>query len=350
MGYLGTKPANQITDSTLIADGTITTADLASGLTVNFADGSASTPSITNDGDTNTGIFFPAADTIAFAEGGVESMRIDSSGNVGIGTSSILAKTQIQVGDVMPAGSGNMNTGVVIQQSGVGQALNFGSSSTNGYSWINSAYSNNSGIAAPLVLMTGATERMRIDSSGRVQIGTTNTNPSISNNFGVVIGSGGDGNAYAGVIQASSNGSSALILNRGGDNGNTVAFFRSGTNVGTISVTTSSTSYNTSSDYRLKENIAPMTGALAVVGQLKPCTYTWKTDGSQGQGFIAHELQEVVPECVTGEKDAVNEDGSIKAQGIDTSFLVATLTAAIQELKAELDIVKAEVTALKGTE
>ena len=91
-----------------------------------------------------------------------------------------------------------------------------------------------------------------------------------------------------------------------------------------------------------------MTGALDLVQQLKPVTYNWKIDGSDGQGFIAHELAEVVPDCVTGEKDAVNEDGSIKAQGIDTSFLVATLTAAIQELKAELDTVKAEVATLKG--
>jgi hypothetical protein len=86
-----------------------------------------------------------------------------------------------------------------------------------------------------------------------------------------------------------------------------------------------------------------MVGALDKVAQLKPCTYKWKSDGSNGQGFIAHELAEVVPDCVTGEKDAVNEDGSIKPQGIDTSFLVATLTAALQELKAELDALKAKV-------
>ena len=68
--------------------GAVSSANIANDVTINFADGSASTPSITNNGDTNTGIFFPAADTIAFTEGGVESMRIDSSGNVGIGKSS----------------------------------------------------------------------------------------------------------------------------------------------------------------------------------------------------------------------------------------------------------------------
>jgi hypothetical protein len=119
-----------------------------------------------------------------------------------------------------------------------------------------------------------------------------------------------------------------------------MAFKRNGTYTGGISQTDAATSYATSSDYRLKENVAPMTGALAKVSQLKPCTYTWKASGEASQGFIAHELAEVCPEAVCGEKDAVYEDGSIKSQGIDVSFLVATLTAAIQELKAEFDVYK----------
>jgi hypothetical protein len=72
-------------------------------------------------------------------------------------------------------------------------------------------------------------------------------------------------------------------------------------------------------------------------------TYTWKSDGTDGQGFIAHELQAVVPDCVSGEKDAVDEEGKPVYQGIDTSFLVATLTKAIQELKQEIDELKAKV-------
>ena len=91
-----------------------------------------------------------------------------------------------------------------------------------------------------------------------------------------------------------------------------------------------------------------MTGALAAVSQLKPCTYSWKADGSAGQGFIAHELQAVVPDCVHGEKDAVDAEGNPVYQGIDTSFLVATLTAAIQELKAIVDAQAVEIAALKG--
>ena len=99
-----------------------------------------------------------------------------------------------------------------------------------------------------------------------------------------------------------------------------------------------------------------MTGALATVAQLNPVTWNWKADGESGQGFIAHELQAVVPDAVTGEKDAVetytDEDGNEqtrpKYQGIDTSFLVATLTAAIQELKAIVDAQAIEIAALKG--
>ena len=106
---------------------------------------------------------------------------------------------------------------------------------------------------------------------------------------------------------------------------------------GNISSNGGTTSYNGTSDYRLKENIAPLTGALATVSQLKPVTFTWKGDNRNDNGFIAHELQEVLPNAVTGEKDAVNSEGNPIYQGIDPRNIVATLTAAIQELKAEFD-------------
>jgi hypothetical protein len=106
--------------------------------------------------------------------------------------------------------------------------------------------------------------------------------------------------------------------------------------------------FNNLSDYRLKHSIAPMTGALEKVALLKPCTFKWKNNDSESQGFIAHELQEVVPQCVSGEKDAVNEDGAIKPQGVDPRYLVATLTAAIQELKALVDVQAARITALES--
>jgi hypothetical protein len=130
---------------------------------------------------------------------------------------------------------------------------------------------------------------------------------------------------------------------------NSCSFQNGNGQVGRIYTSGSNTTYSTSSDYRLKENVTPMTGALDKVAQLNPVTFTWKTDGSDGQGFIAHELQAVVPDCVGGTKDAVDAEGNPVYQDIDTSFLVATLTAAIKELKAELDTVKTELATLKGS-
>ena len=129
---------------------------------------------------------------------------------------------------------------------------------------------------------------------------------------------------------------------------NSCSFQNGNGQVGRIYTSGSATTYSTSSDYRLKENIVPMTGALDKVAQLNPVTFTWKVDGTDGQGFIAHELQEVVPDCVGGTKDAVDAEGNPVYQDVDTSFLVATLTAAIQELKSELDTVKTELATLKG--
>jgi len=132
-------------------------------------------------------------------------------------------------------------------------------------------------------------------------------------------------------------------------NGNAMVFLNNANGIsGLISQAQNSVSYVSASDYRLKNSIAPMTGALAKVALLKPCTFKWNSDSSDGQGFIAHELQAVVPDCVTGEKDALNENGDIKPQGVDPSKLVATLTAAIQELKALVDTQAARITALES--
>jgi hypothetical protein len=111
---------------------------------------------------------------------------------------------------------------------------------------------------------------------------------------------------------------------------------------GSISVNGIVTTYGSVSDYRLKENVQPMVGALDTIALLNPVTYNWKSDGSDGQGFIAHELQAVVPDCVSGEKDAVDDEGSPRYQGVDTSFLVATLVSAIQELTARIAALEAK--------
>jgi len=170
-------------------------------------------------------------------------------------------------------------------------------------------------------------ERMRIDSSGNFLIACTANVTSGGFRFNPA---SGEGYIDLGHITGTASGS---VYQQ---------YVYAGSPIGSITQNgTTAVAYNTSSDYRLKNTIAPMTGALAKVALLKPCTYKWNVDGSDGQGFIAHELAEVVPQCVTGEKDAVDADGNPKYQGIDTSFLVATLTAAIQELKAEFDAYKA---------
>jgi hypothetical protein len=99
-----------------------------------------------------------------------DTLYIDSTNNnVGIGTSAPLGKLKVAVGDNAPAASGDMNTGVVFESASASRAINIGVNNTAGYSWINAAFANNSGIPDNLVLMTGATERMRIDSSGNLQ-------------------------------------------------------------------------------------------------------------------------------------------------------------------------------------
>jgi hypothetical protein len=181
---------------------------------------------------------------------------------------------------------------------------------------------------------TGATKRVTIDPSGNFLVGVTAPPTGATGGSGFIVES--DGRRR---LELATTTTAARAL---------ATFYNPNGVVGSIQTSASSTSYVTSSDYRLKHDIQPMTGALAKVAQLKPVTYKWNADDSQSQGFIAHELQEVVPECVTGEKDAVDAEGNPQYQGIDTSFLVATLTAALQEAHGLIKDLQARVDALEG--
>ena len=230
--------------------------------------------------------------------------------------------------------TGTLNTAI---GNGSGNLITSGSKNT-----ILGNYSGNQGgldirTASNYIVLSDGDGNPRgiFDNSGNLLVGTTSQISATTSRVNIL-------NADSGI-------SGLTIGNAGGTtNTNCILFVNSNGIVGTIRTNASATAYNTSSDYRLKNTIAPMTGALAKVALLKPCTYKWNVDGTDGEGFIAHELAEVVPDCVSGAKDAIDENGNPVHQGIDTSFLVATLTAAIQEQQALITQLTARITALES--
>jgi len=273
---------------------------------------------------TNTGPFTANASASAGA------VTVDASNNVGIGTSTPAAKFAVSnggAGGFEFSPTGGINSGTYIQS----------------YNRSTSAYVSSTNYAATHTWYVSSTRAMDIDSSGNLLVGGTDASAWATSRFYVT----------GGYSQFKYSDAPLLVWNTTNTGTRNLIYFdttvgAARTDVGSITTNGSTVSYNTSSDYRLKENVRPMVGALARVTALKPCTYTWKTTGVQSEGFIAHELQEVCPDAVTGEKDAVNEDGSIKPQGIDTSFLVATLTAAIQEQQALINDLTARIAALEA--
>ena len=273
------------------------------------------------------------------AASNTERMRITTAGNVGIGTTT--PYVPLQVTGTIKVATGNAQ-GILSLGDGNGASTNCGVyRGAAGAPTTDGNYLNIGGYDG-VVFTTGnaaiasQTERMRIDSIGQLLVGVTSQ-------FG-----NGYGNLQVYQTDAGKNGMAIKFNPTAGTL--YMAAFYVGANalVGSINSNGTTTAYSTTSDYRLKENVQPMTGALAKVSALKPVTYSWKSNGSSGEGFIAHELQAIVTDAVTGEKDAVHEDGSVKAQSIDTSFLVATLTAAIQEQQALITQLQADVAALKG--
>jgi len=253
---------------------------------------------------------------------GTTAVTIDTSQNVGIGTTSPAVKFDV-TGTVVASGLNARITNLDTDAS-ARAAMQYKTGASSNV-WQTFAVNG-----ALVTGVAGVADYMRIDSNGNLLVGTTSTTP----NPGVAIQK--DGNVTCGN-------------SAGGSGFEFVTFRRSATQIGSINQNgTTAVQYLTSSDYRLKENITPMTGALNKVTQLKPVTYKWKTDGSDGQGFIAHELQAVVPDAVSGEKDAVDAEGNPIHQGIDTSFLVATLTAAIQELNAKVEAQAVRIAELEG--
>jgi len=235
---------------------------------------------------------------------------------VGIGTSSPATKLNIQT-----TGADTEVRATTITSGNV----RFGMDASGAvYNWIQS---DRSSLAMQFAVDNA--ERMRIDSAGNLLVGTTAPDSTNSNSF-----------TFQPVDRYS-------VFNHDNATGSGTAyifFSFNGGAIGSISQSgTTGVAYNTSSDYRLKEDVQPMVGSVDRLMALKPVNFAWKVDGSRVDGFLAHEAQEVVPEAVTGSKDAVDKDGKPEYQGIDQSKIVPLLTAALQEALKRIEALEAQI-------
>jgi hypothetical protein len=237
------------------------------------------------------------------ATAGSSRMVISSGGNVGIGTTS-------------PAGKLSVNGDLFLTTTG--RAIVFNSDAN----YATQMYESSGNLA----FQTGSSERMRITSGGDVFIGKSAIDYTVT---GVQIENGGK--AFGITTNTST---STMFLNRRNSlTGSFIGFYYNDGLVGSISTNGSATAYNTTSDYRLKEDLKEIKG-LEKISKIKVYDFKWKDDNSRMDGVIAHELQEIVPYAVSGEKDAE------KMQQVDYSKLVPILVQAIQELKSEIEILK----------
>ena len=285
-------------------------------------------------------VFNYESGNLRFGTAGTERMRVTSGGDVGIGVTSPTEKLEI-----------NLGTDKIVQfTGGIGQignvagvfAVNDAKSEIADFGIMGNTLKFASGTAA-----SGA-ERMRIMSSGKILVNTTSQLTygghfnidcsSVSANALNVIGSTTN---YVMVSNSSkSSGNHIFFANaHGGDN-----------NTGTIQDNGSNVSYNTSSDYRIKENIVSISDGITRVKQLNPVRHTFKNNSAIGtvDGWLAHELDEVCPYAVIGEKDAVNEDGTDSLQGVDYGRISPLLTAALKEAIAKIETLETKVAALEA--
>lgn len=246
---------------------------------------------------------------------------IIASGNVGIGRTPT-AYGSFKVLDV--AGS----SGAIQKIIHTGSSVELQAYASSSLTAIGSATNH------PLTFTTNDTERMRIDNSGSVRVGDSSS-----------LGNG------IFQIDATANFVYCQVMRANASNGAFVLFQKDdGSTIGVIDHTASATRYLTSSDHRLKENVADMTGAIDRVKALAPKRFNFiaDPDDTTVDGFLAHEAQTVVPEAISGSHNEVDEDGNAVMQGIDQSKLVPLLTGALQEAIAKIETLETEMTALKA--
>lgn len=334
------------------------------------------------DADTDTTITADTDDQIDIKTGGSDRVTIDSSGNVGIGTSSPSTELHLSTstqGDIVTfestdAGAATgpnlllyRNSSSPADDDNIG-AIRFRGRNDNSenvdYAEIESlivdASDGTEDGALAFRTVNGGTsaEHMRVRSDGIVTfsscaINTTSTtvasrgsrfaiNQNNASGFAIAIDNVRNDTASSGGILITNNETSGTF--------DLMSFLSSGdSEIGSINTNNSSTSFNTSSDYRLKENVVTDWDATTRLKQLKPSRFNFIADADTTvDGFLAHEVSSIVPEAITGEKDAVDEDGNIKTQKIDQSKLVPLLTKALQEAVTKIETLEAKVTALEN--
>jgi len=277
-----------------------------------------------------------SAPIVFTAFGGVnERMRLDSSGNLGIGTTSPVFKFHAN------ETSGPSIAGL-FQTNQTESFISFAASGTTATSTVRLGASGDN-----LIAFVNGGERLRIDSSGNLLIHqSASTTPGTGN---VSVGASFEKTSTDGsALHLSRSNGPSLFLNA---NANTqvARFHASGTEVGSISITGSATAFNTSSDYRLKENVVSLDDGITRLKQLSPKRFNFIASPEKTvDGFIAHEAQAVVPQAVSGTHNEVDDKGNAVMQQIDQSKLVPLLTAALQEAIAKIETLEAKVAALEA--
>ena len=268
------------------------------------------------------------------------TLKVDSSsGNVGIGTSSPNAKlTSASLSNTSAISVINANattTGLETNYLSFFGTSNGGSVFSTPLAQIGAVSQNGSLTQGSMVFHTtpfggSSTEAMRIDNNGALLVNTTARN--------------GTANFVVSADAVTANPISVVNTKTTASTDYAILFYRVSSIVGSIQTSLSATSYLTSSDYRLKTAVEYDWDATSRLKQLKPARFKWIVEGDDAvfvDGFLAHEVQDIVPEAISGTKDAVDEDGNPEYQSIDQSKLVPLLVRTIIELEARITALEA---------